>query len=69
MRKPIKSKTYYNFMRVVRMIEAKGYDRETSARLTHNIFDDYEAAPTGLSILDRVDMILTAAEYAAIYTH
>ena len=55
--KPIRKKTYYNFMRVMRMIEAKGYDAEESERLTHRIFDDYEACPEGLSILKRVDMI------------
>lgn len=67
MRKPIKTRTYYNFMRVRRMIEAKGYNAETASELTRRIFDDYEAAPTGLSILSRVDMILTKADYDAAY--
>lgn len=65
--KPIKRKTYYNFMRVVRLIQKKGYDFDTAAHLAHQKFDQYEANPNGLSILTMVDMIKTAEEYATLY--
>lgn len=55
----IKKKTYYNFMRVMRMIQAKGYDASEAERMTHRIFDQYEAYPDGLSVLALVDMIVT----------
>ena len=61
--KPIKNKTYYNFMRVVRMIEAKGYNFEESAAISHRIFDEFN--PQGLPILAMVDRIITKAEYEA----
>lgn len=54
----IKSRTYHNFLRVMRMIEAKGYDEKESERLTRKIFDQYEMYPLGLSILAMVDMII-----------
>lgn len=57
--RPIKAKTYNNFMRVVKLIEAKGYDFQEAVTMTHRIFDDYEACPMGLSVLARVDMIVS----------
>ena len=61
--KPIKRKTYYNFMRVVRMIEAKGYDHSTAVSLAHQKFEQFDSNPSGLSILSLVDMIIPASEY------
>ena len=63
--KPIKRRTYYNFVRVVKLIMAKGYDRETSGKLARRLFDDYEASPLGLTVLQRVDLILTKEEFEA----
>lgn len=63
--KPIKNLTYHNFMRVAKMISAKGYDEETSYRLAHRIFD--EANPNGMSILDMVDRILPKEEFDRLY--
>lgn len=54
----IKNKTYYNFIRVMRMIQAKGYDATEAERMTHRIFEQYEAYPDGLSVLALVDMIV-----------
>lgn len=54
----IKSRTYHNFLRVMRMIEAKGYDEKESERITRGIFDQYEMYPLGLSVLAMVDMII-----------
>lgn len=48
----IKRKTYHNFMRVMRMIQSKGYDASEAERMTHRIFQQYEAYPNGLSVLD-----------------
>ena len=61
--RPIKTKTYYNMMRVIRMIQDKGYDFNTARGLAHRTFDQYEANPHGLPILSMVDMIIPADEY------
>ena len=61
--RPIKTKTYYNMMRVIRMIQDKGYDFNTARDLAHRTFDQYEANPHGLPILSMVDMIIPADEY------
>lgn len=61
--KPIKRKTYYNFMRVVRMIQEKGYDFEESCKTAHRIFEQYESCPSGLSVLQLVSMIVSANSY------
>lgn len=63
----IKRRTYYNFERVMKVILAKGYDREEAAQIVRNIFDAFEANPHGLSILTRADRILTAEEYRQTY--
>lgn len=60
--RPIKRKTYHNFMRVMRMIQSKGYDASEADRMTHRIFDQYESHPNGLSVLRLVDMIVTKGE-------
>lgn len=65
--RPIKRKTYYNFMRVVRMIQAKGYDFYTASTLAHQKFEQYEHNPKGLPILTMIDMILPAEEYIETY--
>ena len=58
----IMRKTYYNFMRVMRMLQAKGYDAAEAERMTHRIFDQYESYPDGLSVLVLVDMIVMKGE-------
>lgn len=55
--RPIKTKTYNNFMRVMRLIMAKGYSKEEAEKMTHSIFDYHEARPFGLSILGLVELI------------
>jgi len=65
--KPIKRKTYYNFMRVVRIIEAKGYDHDVAVRLAHQKFEQFDSNPSGLPILSLVDMIVPAAEYYSLH--
>lgn len=58
--RPIKSYTYYNLMRVVRMIEAKGYDFDESVKTAKRIFESWN--PNSLSILSMVDMIIPAGQ-------
>ena len=65
--RPIKTKTYYNMMRVIRMIQDKGYDFDTARDLAHRIFDQYEFNPEGLPILSLVDRIVPADEYYQTY--
>ena len=61
----MKNLTYRNLMTVIRRIEAKGYDFETAERLARNVFEAFQAAPEGLSIEQRVNMVLTKAEWEA----
>lgn len=56
--RPIKRRTYHNFLRVWNMIRAKGYDADEAEKITRRIFDQYEAYPAGLSVLAQVDMIV-----------
>lgn len=63
----IKNRTYYNFQRVMKVILAKGYERDEAAQIVRNIFDEFEACPAGLSVLARADMILSADEYRKTY--
>lgn len=39
----MKNKTYRNFMRVMKMLAAKGYDAAESENLTRKVFDNVEA--------------------------
>lgn len=54
----IKHLTYNNLMAVIRKIEAKGYDFETSERLARSVFTEFLGNPDGISIERRIDMIL-----------
>ena len=59
----MKNLTYRNLMVVIKRIQAKGYDFETSRRLAKNIFAEFQASPQGLSIEERVRRILTKEEF------
>lgn len=61
----VKNLTYRNLMVVIHKIEAKGYDFETSKRLTQDIFTEFQASPQGLSIEERVRRILSKEEWEA----
>ena len=63
----IRNLTYYNLMVVIRKIQAKGYDFETSKRLARGVFDEVAACPQGLSIEERVRRILTREEWEREY--
>ena len=63
----MKNLTYYNLMVVIRKIQAKGYDFETSKRLARGVFDEFAACPHGLSIEERVRRILTREEWEREY--
>ena len=39
----MKNKTYRNFLRVMKMLAAKGYDAAESEDLTRKVFDNVEA--------------------------
>ena len=41
----MKHMTYNNLMTVIRKIQAKGYDFETSERLARRVFAEFEARP------------------------
>lgn len=60
--RPIKTRTYNNFMKVYKMILAKGYSPEESEEITRGIFDDFERQPFGMSILGRVSLIVEKPE-------
>ena len=61
-RRTIKTKTYYNFMLIMKAIQAKGYSFEEAERMAHHLFDSMN--PYGLSIWHYVDMIVPANEKA-----
>lgn len=63
----IKNRTYYNFQRVMKVILAKGYEREEAAQIVRNIFDEFEACPAGMSVLARADRVIPADEYRQTY--
>ena len=63
----MKNLTYYNLMVVIRKIQAKDYDFETSKRLARGVFDEFAACPQGLSIKERVRRILTREEWEREY--
>lgn len=67
--RPIKKRTYYNMMRVIRMIQGKGYDFDTASDLAHRVFNQYEFNPRGLPLLALVDMIIPAAEHESHPRH
>ena len=54
----MKHMTYNNLMAVIRKIQKKGYDFETSERLARSVFTEFLANPQGLSIEERVRRIL-----------
>lgn len=62
MPKPIKTRTYYNFMRVCRAILGKGYTPETAEEITRRIFDAYEQNSAGLPIWEHVRQIVPASD-------
>lgn len=59
----IKRKTYNNFMLVMKHIQNKGYDSTEAEKITHNIFNQFENNPMGLSVNQLVDMIVPKEEY------
>lgn len=66
MPKPIKTRTYYNFMRVYRAILGKGYTPETAEEITRRIFDAYEQNPALIidNLLSTVEMLTQTAQNA-----
>ena len=58
-----KHMTYHNLMAVIRKIQAKGYDFETSERLARSVFTEYAATPQGLTIEQRIERILDYEEW------
>lgn len=61
MRRNIKKRTYNNFMTVCRAVMGKGYDLDTAADITRQIFDNLEQ--NGVSVWRSVDLIIDAAEH------
>ena len=60
MKRPIKRRTYSNFLKVWQAVQAKGYDPETAADITRNLFDQYEENPEGLPMWSRLELIRNA---------
>lgn len=63
MKRQMRNMTYQNLMTVVKRIQAKGYDFETSDRLARGVFEEFAACPQGLSIKERVRRILTKEDF------
>ena len=58
----MKNMTCRNLMIVIRRIQAKGYEFSEAERMARSVFDEFAAAPGGLSIEERVRRILTKIE-------
>ena len=61
-KRDIKKRTYQNFMLVMREIIGKGYDHDTAWEITNDIFSEVEYNPMGLSVKQRVGMIVDARQ-------
>ena len=65
MKKQMKNLTYRNLMSVIHKIEAKGYTFEEAEPMARRAFEDFKAQPLGLSIEQRIGMIMDKAEWEA----
>lgn len=63
----VKNKTYRNFLRALKMIEAKGYAGETALKLTHNCFENCAGDNFTKPVEWYIDKILSAEEYTNMY--
>lgn len=63
--KTIKRKTYNNFMYILKLIMAKGYNKTEAEEITHRIFEQYN--PNGLSIIEIANRTMTKQEYITEY--
>ena len=61
MKRQMRNLTYRNLMAVIRKIEAKGWSFEEAEKMARNIFAEYR--PEGLSIEERVRLVLTKEEW------
>lgn len=62
-RRTIRRKTYRNFCIIMNRITAKGWTKDEAEKMTHRIFDEYEAAPQGLTVEQRAAAILSREEW------
>ena len=56
----MKRRTYKNFMRALKMIQAKGYNGELAEKLTRQCFDNLEQSKNGMSVEWWIDKIIPA---------
>lgn len=59
----IRNRNYRNFMMVMKQIEAKGYDHDTSWEMTNGFFNQLEWHPDGISIETMVSMVIPYDEW------
>ena len=64
----MKNKTYYNFMRVLKMIMNKGYNRVEAEEMTHKVFDNVDNSQKSLTAEYFVSRILSKEEFEAMYS-
>ena len=65
--KQMKNLTYRNLMAAIRRIEAKGYDFKESEQMARRIFEEFQAQPTGVSIEERTNRIMSKEEWIREY--
>lgn len=56
--RPIKNRTYNNFMRGVKIVMAKGYDEQTATDIVRRQFDTMEADKNGMPLQWYLDKIV-----------
>lgn len=64
MKRKMKNLTYHNLLSVIRKImNDKGYTFEEAEPLARNIFAEFEACPQGMSIEQRIGILLSKDEW------
>lgn len=64
----MKRKTYNNVLKAIKLVQAKGYDRETARRLALQCFENAEANNNVMPVEWYIDKILTKEEYEKEYS-
>lgn len=71
MEKPIRTRTYSNFLKAVKIIMAKGYDHEAASEIVRMQFDnmEYDNQIYGgkRDLRTYLDRIITSEEYNKLY--
>lgn len=57
----MKKKTYCNFLKAMKIVESKGYNKEEAESICHKVFDEHQDG--AFTIEHWLDQIITKAEW------